>query len=264
MPKLVATSGETAGLKGEFEIPPGGSTVGRSDQCTIWVNDESISRLHAILKYSGGKLKVRDEGSSNGVFVNGERVVEAGLSDGDELKLGSVTFRVRLEQRPASSRSSVRRRQVLGGITLTAGQQTIIKIACALVCVLSIIGVIWIVSNKKKPRIRVPERPAPPRERMIRPLDEARELAREGRRLARDSRAAEDEGNTQAAFEKYKEAERKMERARELYAGLCEKYQGEGYKYIHAEATDIRAQLWTISSQRYRVQMQLLRAESGR
>ncbi len=68
-------------------------TIGRGTGNTIAIADRSVSREHCVLKVEGDRIAVRDLESYNGTFVNGLRVREASLSDGDELTVGEVAFR---------------------------------------------------------------------------------------------------------------------------------------------------------------------------
>ncbi len=77
-------------------ISPGERTVGRSHRCNVVVDDRSVSRVHAMVSCSNGRLTVQDLNSSNGTYVNGELLRgEADLCDGDELRLGEAKLRVR-------------------------------------------------------------------------------------------------------------------------------------------------------------------------
>src|SRR5438874_12205725 len=69
-------------------------TIGRSDQCDIAVKDSSISGHHAEIRKSNGEITVRDLGSANGIYLNGERIEQAELFDGDVLRLGQTSVRV--------------------------------------------------------------------------------------------------------------------------------------------------------------------------
>ncbi len=63
-------------------------TLGRSPDCIISIPVRWISRFHAILRRQGGQFYVEDNGSKNGVFVNGQRVIKPRpLSDGDVIQL---------------------------------------------------------------------------------------------------------------------------------------------------------------------------------
>src|SRR5438128_760123 len=68
-------------------------TIGRSDQCDISVKDSSMSGKHAEISKINGEIKVRDLGSANGIYLNGERIEEGELFDGDVLRLGQTSAR---------------------------------------------------------------------------------------------------------------------------------------------------------------------------
>jgi pSer/pThr/pTyr-binding forkhead associated (FHA) protein len=67
--------------------------LGRSAANDIVLDDASVSRRHALLAIRGDATFVLDDRSLNGVRVNGERVSEAPLKDGDALLLGHVALR---------------------------------------------------------------------------------------------------------------------------------------------------------------------------
>ncbi len=68
--------------------------IGRSDQCEISVKDGSMSGRHCEVTKINGEIRVRDAGSANGVWLNGERVTDAELFDGDVIRLGQTSIRV--------------------------------------------------------------------------------------------------------------------------------------------------------------------------
>jgi hypothetical protein len=67
--------------------------VGRSPANDIVLDDASVSRRHALLARRGEAMVVLDDRSLNGIQVNGRRVSEAPMRDGDTLLLGHVTLR---------------------------------------------------------------------------------------------------------------------------------------------------------------------------
>ncbi len=90
---LVVRSG--GGRSGETFAPQGErTTIGRSPDCGIFLDDVTVSRKHAVLVKQGGRWAIEDLGSLNGTFVNRERVDSAVLSDGDEIQIGKyrLTF----------------------------------------------------------------------------------------------------------------------------------------------------------------------------
>ena len=72
--------------------------IGRSPECDLLIDDETVSRRHAELRWTPQGYTVRDLDSTNGCRVNNTRVSVALLRPGDELLLAEV--RVRLAQRP--------------------------------------------------------------------------------------------------------------------------------------------------------------------
>ena len=77
----------------EFSIT-GTARVGRNHTSDIFLADPSVSRNHAVLEIKEGCLVVRDAGSSNGTFVNGQRVEERTLRSGDVVAFGKTQMRV--------------------------------------------------------------------------------------------------------------------------------------------------------------------------
>jgi hypothetical protein len=72
------------------------TVIGRSAESDLRLDDSSVSRRHAELRYSNGKIELVDLGSTNGVTVNGTPAARAILSDGDRIDIGStpIIFRV--------------------------------------------------------------------------------------------------------------------------------------------------------------------------
>jgi pSer/pThr/pTyr-binding forkhead associated (FHA) protein len=67
--------------------------IGRGLIADVRIEDPHVSRRHAIVAQRGDGVRVLDDRSSNGTFVNGRKVGTAYLSDGDVLRVGSVAFR---------------------------------------------------------------------------------------------------------------------------------------------------------------------------
>jgi FHA domain/zinc-ribbon domain len=92
-PALVVRSG--GGRAGEHFVPKNDrTTIGRSPDCDIFLDDVTVSRQHAVLRRSDGRFLIEDQGSLNGTFVNRRRIESAELADGDELQIGKyrLTF----------------------------------------------------------------------------------------------------------------------------------------------------------------------------
>src|SRR5580765_2377106 len=94
---LEAISGPITGRRLEVR---GGSIVrigrtGKSDYAIA--EDGYLSGLHFSVECDGSECRIRDMGSSNGTFVNGSRITDQVIREGDSIVAGGSTFRVRLD-----------------------------------------------------------------------------------------------------------------------------------------------------------------------
>jgi EAL domain-containing protein (putative c-di-GMP-specific phosphodiesterase class I) len=83
-------------VRAELESLP--FTIGRNDTCDLPVASQRVSREHARIEKSGGKYIVRDLGSTNGTYLNGVKVAESALTDGDLLTIADFGFVFHLPQ----------------------------------------------------------------------------------------------------------------------------------------------------------------------
>lgn len=93
--QLIVASGSRAGQA----IPIQGDKfiIGRADDCHLKPRSELISRYHCAVITEDGYVAIRDLGSKNGVYVNGERIaLECELKDGDKLSVGPLEFIIRV------------------------------------------------------------------------------------------------------------------------------------------------------------------------
>ena len=92
---------------GEIEVFPierGWTRIGRSATADLRLDDPSVSRRHALIVSEPGKpLRVLDDRSLNGVFLNGEMVEWGPLGDGDELAIGRYRLFALNAELPAPS-----------------------------------------------------------------------------------------------------------------------------------------------------------------
>lgn len=75
-------------------------TIGRGPYNTLPLNSTVVSREHARLETEGNRLLIQDLGSTNGIFINGQRVQSAYLQDGELFQIGPFTFTILVETLP--------------------------------------------------------------------------------------------------------------------------------------------------------------------
>lgn len=88
--KLSITTGPLAGKI--FYITQNVTNIGALEDNQIVIVDGSVSKKHASIRIEDLKYEISDLGSTNGVYVNGRKVLKQYLKDGDEIKLGTTTM----------------------------------------------------------------------------------------------------------------------------------------------------------------------------
>jgi len=73
-----------------LELRPGVNRLGRRSDNDFQIDDPTVSSVHCELRVNGDSIVVRDLGSSNGTFINGQQVREGTLGLGETLALGEV------------------------------------------------------------------------------------------------------------------------------------------------------------------------------
>lgn len=93
-PRIVVLGGENAGAA--FPIK-GTMSFGRADSSTVPLKDVKASRQHAQIQKQGTEYILVDLNSSNGTFVNGEKIDEHVLSNGDEILIGDTLMQFQMD-----------------------------------------------------------------------------------------------------------------------------------------------------------------------
>ena len=104
MAKLVVLSEGFTGLTCELKADK--TTVGRLEDNAFQISEPSVSSHHCELNRRGTDLLVKDLNSTNGTFINGEKVAEAVLKPGQILRLGQVEMRLESGAAAAASAAS--------------------------------------------------------------------------------------------------------------------------------------------------------------
>ena len=89
---LIVIYGHEMGRRVQVSTEP--LTIGRSPNCEVPVDQESVSRHHCRIRFEGGEFLVRDLGSTNGTYVNDDLLADQGrLRHGDQLKVGRTILK---------------------------------------------------------------------------------------------------------------------------------------------------------------------------
>jgi hypothetical protein len=92
MAKLVILNQGMTGRS--FDLSVERTTVGRLEDNTLQIPDPSVSSHHAEILLRGTEILVRDLNSTNGTFVNGEKISETVLQPGQVLRFGQVELKI--------------------------------------------------------------------------------------------------------------------------------------------------------------------------
>jgi DNA-binding winged helix-turn-helix (wHTH) protein len=87
---------------GQVPLTEGEHLIGRAGDVTVWLESPSVSRHHARIRISGTAATIEDLRSKNGTYMRGDRLAtRSPLSDGDEIRLGSVVVKFRFSDASA-------------------------------------------------------------------------------------------------------------------------------------------------------------------
>src|SRR5215831_15523398 len=87
-PYLIVLAGSQVGEMHKLARPR--TIVGRGDAADLRIADDGMSREHAEILLDGARVTIRDLGSTNGTYCNGNSVQTVEVADGDKLVLGST------------------------------------------------------------------------------------------------------------------------------------------------------------------------------
>lgn len=86
VPVLIVRKGAEVGER--FYLEQDRITIGRDPESTIFLNDVTVSRSHAVLHLDGPSVRIEDAGSLNGTYVNDAIVTDQVLRSGDVVQIG--------------------------------------------------------------------------------------------------------------------------------------------------------------------------------
>jgi hypothetical protein len=94
---------------GEYPLSEGQEIViGRSSELDMVLVEEMVSRKHARIALTDGTISIEDLGSTNGTFVNGEKVQQGTLREGDRVLIGTIILKVVAAPQDAEARANLK------------------------------------------------------------------------------------------------------------------------------------------------------------
>jgi hypothetical protein len=99
LPPIPVTGGEArvqqpSGISQMTKLSPGSNPIGRGTNNSICLDDPKVSTRHADLYVSESRYTVTDLNSRNGTFVNGEKITQKDVYQGDQIQMGDSTITV--------------------------------------------------------------------------------------------------------------------------------------------------------------------------
>ena len=122
MAKLVILSAGMTGRSHELKVEK--TTVGRVEDNTFQIAEPSVSSHHCEVLLRGNEVVVRDLNSTNGSFINGEKITEKALKPGQTLRLGQIEMRLETDAPAGQTKKPVDSTMVLPrGVSLNQLEQ---------------------------------------------------------------------------------------------------------------------------------------------
>ena len=121
MAKLVVLSAGMTGRTHELKVDK--TTIGRVEDNTFQIAEPSVSSHHCELLLRGADVVVKDLNSTNGTFINGEKVSESVLKAGQILRLGQIEMRLEGDSTPTPSKKVDQTMVMQRGVSLNELEQ---------------------------------------------------------------------------------------------------------------------------------------------
>lgn len=122
MAKLVILSAGMTGRTQELKVDK--TTIGRLEDNTFQIAEASVSSHHCEVLLRGSDVVVRDLNSTNGTFINGEKVTEKAIKPGQILRLGQIELRLETDAPAAPAKKHLDQTLVMQrGVSLNELEQ---------------------------------------------------------------------------------------------------------------------------------------------
>ena len=121
MAKLVVLSAGMTGRTHELKVDK--TTIGRVEDNTFQIAEPSVSSHHCEVLLRGSDVVVRDLNSTNGTFINGEKISESVLKSGQVLRLGQIEMRLETEAAAPATKKVDQTMVMTRGVSLNELEQ---------------------------------------------------------------------------------------------------------------------------------------------
>jgi pSer/pThr/pTyr-binding forkhead associated (FHA) protein len=121
MAKLVLLSAGMTGRTHDLKVDK--TTIGRVEDNTFQIAEPSVSSHHCEVLLRGSDVVVKDLNSTNGSFINGEKITESALKPGQILRLGQIEMRLETDSTTAPKKSVDQTMVMQRGVSLTELEQ---------------------------------------------------------------------------------------------------------------------------------------------
>ena len=122
MAKLVILSAGMTGRTQELKVEK--TTIGRVEDNTFQISEPSVSSHHCEVLLRGSEVMVRDLNSTNGTYINGEKIAERVIKPGQILRLGQIELRLETDAPTAPAKKQLDQTLVMQrGVSLNELEQ---------------------------------------------------------------------------------------------------------------------------------------------
>src|SRR5713101_2360920 len=122
MAKLVLLSAGMTGRTHDLKVDK--TTIGRVEDNTFQIAEPSVSSHHCEVLLRGADIVVRDLESTNGTFINGEKVSESVLKPGQVLRVGQIEMRLEAAAAPTTTKKPIEQTMAMQrGVSLNELEQ---------------------------------------------------------------------------------------------------------------------------------------------
>src|SRR2546425_12660262 len=121
MAKLVLLAAGMTGRTHELKVDK--TTIGRVEDNTFQISEPSVSSHHCEVLVRGSDVVVRDLNSTNGTYINGEKVTESVIKPGQVLRLGQIEMRLEPEAPPPTTKKVDQNMVMQRGVSLNELEQ---------------------------------------------------------------------------------------------------------------------------------------------